>query len=162
MSETTTYELTPFQQWIVNSFTELGTAPAGVVDPLGLEFESDGRVARILPHTDPGLAVVEVVVEDLADKDEGTLSRLALQLLRLNDEARFEHGWQAVLDADDSLCIYVLISMASTSAEDLAGSLDDGMYRAGLLSEVLRGLLSDGPRDPTQATASVTSGMVRG
>jgi hypothetical protein len=84
------------------------------------------------------------------------------QLLRLNDEARFEHGWQAVLDADDSLCISVLISMASTSAEDLAGSLDDGMYRAGLLSEVLRGLLSDGPRDPAQATASVTSGMVRG
>jgi hypothetical protein len=119
-------------------------------------------VARILPHTDPGLAVVEVVVEDLADKDEGTLSRLALQLLRLNDEARFEHGWQAVFDADDSLCIYVLISMASTSAEDLAELLGDGIERASLLAEGLQGLLVISSADPASAKSAVTAGIVRG
>jgi hypothetical protein len=162
MSDTTIYELTPFQQWVVKSFGDLGSAPTGAVDPLGLEFESDGRVARILPHTDPGLAVVEVVVEDLADKDEGTLSRLALQLLRLNDEARFEHGWQAVLDADDSLCISVLISMASTSAEDLAELLGDGIARASLLAEGLQGLLVISSADPASAKSAVTAGIVRG
>ena len=84
------------------------------------------------------------------------------QLLRLNDEARFEHGWQAVLDADDSLCISVLISMASTSAEDLAELLGDGIARASLLAEGLQGLLVISSADPASAKSAVTAGIVRG
>jgi hypothetical protein len=162
MSDTTTYELTSFQQWVLKSFAELGTAPSGAVDPLGMTFESEGRQARILPHSDAALALVEVEVADLADKDEGMLSRLALVLLRLNDEARFEHSWQAVLDADDILCIYAQISMASTSAEGLADLLDDGIARAAMLADGLQGLSGLGMQDPAAAIETITTGMVRG
>lgn len=162
MSGNTTYELTSFQQWVVRSFAELGTAPTGVVDPLGMEFESEGRLARILPHSDAEQALVEVVVADLADTDESTLSRLALRLLRLNDEARFEHAWQAVLDAEDSLCIYAQINMASTSAEGLAEVLDEGIARAAMLDEGLKGLSGLDKQDSPAAIAGVTNGMVRG
>jgi hypothetical protein len=162
MSDTTTFELTSFQQWVLKSFAELGTAPSGAVDPLGMTFESEGRQARILPHSDAALALVEVEVADLADKDEGMLSRLALVLLRLNDEARFEHSWQAVLDADDILCIYAQISMASTSAEGLADLLDDGIARAAMLADGLQGLSGLGMQDPAAAIETLTTGMVRG
>jgi hypothetical protein len=164
MSDTTIDELTSFQQWVLKSFAELGTAPSGAVDPLGMTFESEGRQARILPHSDAALALVEVEVEvaDLADKDEGMLSRLALVLLRLNDEARFEHSWQAVLDADDILCIYAQISMASTSAEGLADLLDDGIARAAMLADGLQGLSGLGMQDPAAAIETITTGMVRG
>jgi hypothetical protein len=162
MSGNTTYELTSFQQWVVRSFADLGTAPTGVVDPLGMEFESEGRLARILPHSDAEQALVEVVVADLADTDESTLSRLALRLLRLNDEARFEHAWQAVLDAEDSLCIYAQIKMASTSAEGLAEVLDEGIARAAMLDEGLKGLSGLDKQDSPAAIAGVTNGMVRG
>ncbi len=162
MSDTTTFELTSFQQWVLKSFAELGTAPSGAVDPLGMTFESEGRQARILPHSDAALALVEVEVADLADKDEGMLSRLALVLLRLNDEARFEHSWQAVLDADDILCIYAQISMASTSAEGLADLLDDGIARAAMLADGLQGLSGLGMQDPAAAIETITTGMVRG
>ena len=162
MSDITNHELTSFQHWVLKSFADLGSAPTGEVDPLGMEFESDGWQARVLPHSEDELALVEVVVADLATEDEATLARLALLLMRVNDQARFEHSWQATLDADDNLCIYALITMASTSADGLAELLDDGIARAAKLAEGLHGLSGLGMQDPDAAIETLTTGMVRG
>lgn len=163
MLENTPIQLNHFQEWIVQSFNALGLQAVAEVDPLGLEFNSEGRTLRVLPHTDTTIAVIEAEVLSLQDSDELTLARIATLMLRLNDEARFEHQWQVVLDADDRLCVTTSVAIADTNAELLGDLFQEGLDRATALSNGLSGVhgaVQDGSQAPP--VAANTSVPVRG
>jgi len=155
----TTAALNPFQRWIAEAAREVGAAVPDDIDPLGLSFEAEGRVARIMPHADEGLAVVEVAAISLDDIAENDLGRLAVQLHRLNHEARFEHGWSIVIDDSDSLNVTTTVSLADTRGNMLAEILYDGIDRAASLATVVSGLLSAGEPEPE---TGATPGMIPG
>ncbi len=163
MSDSSSPSLNAFQHWILRSFSSLGVEVASEVDPLGLEFESEGRIVRVLPHTDPTLAVLQAEVSSLEGADELSLARIAILMLRLNDEARFEHQWQIVLDADDRLHISLQINISETNAEQLADLLQEGLERAAMLGDSLHELTALVAEAATpEADHLGSSGLVRG
>lgn len=153
--------LTPFQQWITNAVATTGIALPEYVDPLGVQFEAEGRLARLIPHADAALAVVEVEARSLAQSTDLDAARLALELMKLNHEARFEHGWSAIIDDDDMLSITTTVTLASTDAEALGALLFDGVERAALLATVADGLLSPSVT-AAQAPVSGAADIIRG
>ena len=163
MSDSASSSLNAFQQWILKSFGSLGVEVASEVDPLGLEFESEGRIVRVLPHTDAALAVLQAEVSSLEDADELSLARIAILMLRLNDEARFEHQWQITLDVDDRLCISMQINIAETNAEQLAELLQEGLERAAMLGDSFPELTALVAEASSPESAHLgSSGLVRG
>src|SRR5262245_33504515 len=119
--------LNQFQRWIADAAQEVGAELRGDIDPLGLEFEAEGRVARIIPHGDEALAVIEVEVQSLEDLRESDVARLAVQLLKLNHEARFEHGWSIVIDDDDMLSVTTTLRLDAVRGNRLAEILYEGI-----------------------------------
>jgi hypothetical protein len=153
--------LNPFQLWVADAAREAGAAVPAEIDPLGLAFEAEGRVARILPHADEARAVIEVLAIFLNDLPEEVVVRLAVQLLRLNHEARFEHGWSIVIDDNDRLNVTTTVSLSETRGNMLAEILYDGIDRATSLSTVVSGLISVPASEPaTSPTAG--AGAIRG
>jgi hypothetical protein len=153
----TAVSLNPFQRWVAGAVREAGAEVPAEIDPLGLSFEAEGRLARIFPHADEHLAVVEVSAIALNGVAEDDVARLAVQLLRLNHEARFEHGWSIVIDDDSRLNVTTTVSVSDTRGNMLAEILYDGIDRAAALSTIVSGLLSgEGSADPeTFAIAGV-------
>ena len=129
-----------FQRWIADAAHEAGAAVPAELDPLGLSFEAEGRVVRIFPHADEAHAVIEVTATTADDLAEDSLARLALQLHRLNHEARFEHAWSVVLDDSNRLNVTTTVDVVHTRAKMLTGILYDGIDRAKALSAVVSGL----------------------
>lgn len=153
--------LNPFQRWVADAMRQAGAQVPAEIDPLGLTFEAEGRVARIFPHADEETAVIEVTAISLDDAPENDLARLAVQLLRLNHEARFEHGWSIVIDDANRLNITTTVSVSATSGNKLTEILYDGIDRAAALSVVFSGLLNAAASDrDTSAVAGV--GAIRG
>ena len=134
--------LTPFQRWITEAMAAAGQPVPPEVDPLGLEFEAEGRMARVIPHADESLAVIEVQACALHELGEEALAALALDLMRLNHEARFEHGWVAVIDDEDWLSVSTTVAVAATLGEALGECLWDGLARATQLQAVAQSLQS--------------------
>lgn len=153
--------LNPFQRWLADAVRETGADVPAEIDPLGLTFEAEGRVARIFPHADEALAVIEVTAIALDDVAEDDVARLAVRLLRLNHEARFEHGWSIVLDDDSRLNVTTTVAVADTSGSLLTELLYDGIDRAASLSTIVSGLMSAEPSEP-ETSAFVTAGAIRG
>jgi hypothetical protein len=129
-----------FQRWIADAAHDAGAAVPAELDPLGLSFEAEGRVVRIFPHADDAHAVIEVTATTLDDAAEDGFARLAVQLHRLNHEARFEHGWSVVLDDSNRLNVTTTVDVTHTRAKMLTGILYDGLDRAKALSAVVSGL----------------------
>jgi hypothetical protein len=155
--------LNPFQRWIAEAVREAGAQVPAEIDPLGLSFEAEGRVARILPHADEALAVIEVVAISLGDVAESEVERLAVQLLRLNHEARFEHGWSVVIDEGNRLNVTTTLSVADTRGSMLTEILYDGIDRAASLSTIVSGLMSAaGSELETEIGAVPGAGVIRG
>src|SRR5947207_12483488 len=157
--------LNPFQRWIAEAAREVGAKLPAEIDPLGLSFEAEGRVARVLPHADEGLAVIEVIAVSLDDIGEDAAARLAVQLLRLNHEARFEHGWSIVLDDSDRLTVTTTVALADTRGNMLAEILYDGIDRATALSTIVSGLIDAKPPEPETSAgvgAIPGAGAIRG
>lgn len=142
MSTPPNIELSPFQQWVAQAFRAGGADLPEVIDPLGAEFEAEGRKARVLPHSDDGWAVIEVEVKSLAELQHGDASRLALDMMKLNHDARFEHRWMIIIDDDDMMSITTQVDIAATDSLVLGEILSDGVERAGMLAEAVNGLLS--------------------
>jgi hypothetical protein len=140
--------LNPFQRWVAEAVREAGAQVPAEIDPLGLSFEAEGRVARVLPHADEALAVIEVVAISLDDVAESEVERLAVQLLRLNHEARFEHGWSVVIDDGNRLNVTTTLSVADTRGSMLTEILYDGIDRAASLSTIVTGLMSAEQSEP--------------
>ena len=159
--EMTEIALNAFQRWVAEAVREAGGAVPAEIDPLGLSFEAEGRVARIMPHADEGLAVVEVAAASLDDVEENDRARLAVQILRLNHEARFEHGWSIVLDDSNRLNVTTTLSLADTRASMLAEILYDGIDRAASLSTIVSGLIDAKPPQP-ETGAMPGAGAIRG
>jgi hypothetical protein len=137
-----TVSLNPFQRWVAAAAREAGASVPADIDPLGLAFEAEGRIARLMPHADDGLAVVEVAALSLDDMAEDDVARLAVPLLRLNHEARFEHGWSIVIDDGNRLNVTTTIVLADTPGSRLAEILYDGIDRAAALSAIVSGLVN--------------------
>lgn len=143
MSAPPNLELSPFQQWIAQAFQAEGADLPEVIDPLGAEFEAEGRKARVLPHSDDGWAVIEVEVQSIAQLQHGDASRLALDMMKLNHDARFEHRWMIIIDDDDMMSITTQVATAATDANALGEILFDGIERSALLAAAVNGLLSE-------------------
>lgn len=152
--------LNRFQLWVADAVKQAGAAVPETIDPLGLSYEAEGRVARIFPHADDGLAVVEVTAMSLDDLAEDDVAQLAVQLHRLNHEARFEHGWSIVIDDDDRLNVSTTVSTAETTGTRLTEILYDGIDRAKALSTVVAGLLSADASEPEPSAGA--AGVIRG
>ena len=156
-----TVPLNPFQRWVADAVREAGADVPAEIDPLGITFEAEGRVARIFPHADEALAVIEVTAVALDDVADDDVARLAVRLLRLNHEARFEHGWSIVLDDDSRLNVTTTVAVADTSGNLLAELLYDGIDRAASLSTIVSGLMSAEPSEP-ETRPFVTASAIRG
>jgi hypothetical protein len=128
------------------------------------KWGAEGRVARIMPHAEDELAVIEVVAISLNDIPEDDIARLAVQLLRLNHEARFEHGWSIALDDADGLNVTTTVSVAGTQPSHLAEILYDGIGRAASLSAVVSGLIgaAEAAAAPAETSPIVGAGAIRG
>lgn len=161
MNSTATVALNAFQQWLIDAVSSAGVEVGEHVDPLGVEFEAEGRRARIIPHRDPALAVIEVEVLPLADVPPGRAEGLAWELLRLNHDARFEHEWAAIVDDDEMLSITTTVVIDSMRGEALGEALFDGVERAARLAVVAEGLLSALSGGVAQAPAGPSSDHLR-
>jgi hypothetical protein len=142
--------LSPFQQWIIAAMANAGGEVGPDVNPFGLGFEAEGRQARILPHPDPALAVIEVEVQSLADVPQDRAQSLAWELLRLNHEARFEHPWAAIIDDDEVLSLTTTVVMASMGRDALGEALLAGVEQAARLAVVTEALLADPDESTTE------------
>jgi hypothetical protein len=99
-------------------------------------------------------------LDEVAEND---LARLAVQLLRLNHEARFEHGWSIVLDDANSLTVTTTVSVSATRENMLAEIVYDGIDRAAALSTVVAGLIDVPASDPDPEPGLVLAGSaIRG
>jgi hypothetical protein len=136
-----TSDLNAFQQWVADMAEGAGIELPAPLDPMGLELEVDGRMARVMAHSDDSLAVVEVDVRSLNEVDDAHLGAVGLALLRLNQEARFEHGWAIVLDEDDLLSISTTVVMAQTASQALNEIISEGLDRAASLQEAVAGMI---------------------
>lgn len=150
--------LNAFQRWVADVVREAGADVPAEIDPLGLSFEAEGRVARILPHADDDLAVIEVRAASLDEVADNDRARLAVQLLRLNHEARFEHGWSIVLDDADHLTVTTTVALSATRANELTAILYDGIDRAAALSTVVAELIGLPDSDPDPEPAHIPVG----
>lgn len=134
-------DLNAFQQWVADMAEGAGLELPADLDPMGLELEVEGRMARVMAHSDDSLAVVEVDVRSLNEVDDALLGAVGLALLRLNQEARFEHGWAIVLDEDDRLSITTTLVMGQTASQALNEIIADGLDRAASLQEAVAGMI---------------------
>jgi hypothetical protein len=150
--------LDAFQRWVADVVREAGADVPAEIDPLGLTFEAEGQVVRILPHADDDLAVIEVRGSSLDDISADDRARLAVQLLKLNHEARFEHVWAIVLDDADALAVTTTVSVSATGPNMLAEILYDGIDRATALSTVVAGLIGLPASDPDPAPGQLAAG----
>ncbi len=141
-----TSDLNAFQHWVADLAKGAGIELPTPLNPLGLELEMESRLAWVMPHRDAGLAVVEVSVRPLHGIDEAHLGAVGLALLRLNQEARFEHGWAIVLDEEDRLSITMTLVMAQTTGQALNEIIAEGLDRAASLEQAVAGMI-----DPTVA-----------
>jgi hypothetical protein len=145
---TSSSSLTALQLWLLEAAARAGVERPSEPDPLGLELEFDGYLARVLPHSEERRAVLEIEVRSLAAVNESDLAKLALQMLRLNHDARFEHDWVVILDDEDMLCVSTTIELGLTPPESLGDRLSDGLARARILvtlSDELMGLVNETP-----------------
>lgn len=136
-----TSDLTAFQQWVADMAEGAGLELPAPLDPMGLELEVEGRMTRVMSHSEDHLAVVEVDVRSLSDVDDAHLGAVSLALLRLNQEARFEHGWVIVLDDDDLLSITTTVVMAQTASQTLNEIIAEGLDRAASLEQAVAGMI---------------------
>jgi|LauGreDrversion4_2_1035121.scaffolds.fasta_scaffold01010_19 hypothetical protein len=141
-------ELNSFQRWVADMAQAVGMQLPSHLNPFGLELELDGRITRVLPHTDDAMAVIDVEIRSLGGLADGQAAGLAMTLLRINQDARFEHGWAVVLDDDDMLSISTTVSIAATSAHRLNEWLTEGLDRAQALTQAVAGMI-----DPATAQA---------
>ena len=165
-------ELNSFQRWVADMAQAAGMQLPSEINPFGLEIELDGRIARVLPHADEALAVIDVEVQSLDGLADGQAAELAMTLLKINQEARFEHGWAIVLDDDEMLSISTTVSMAATAADGLNEWLALGLDRAQALTQAIGGMVNPAvSQAPTQAAdeamqSAVSSGahfgLIRG
>jgi hypothetical protein len=152
--------LNPFQRWVAAAIREAGGEVPAEVDPLGIAFDAEGRVVRLFPHADEALAVIEVTALAVDDVAQGDVARLAVQMHRLNHEARFAHPWSVVIDEHDRLNVTTTVAVADTGVSLLAGIVHDGLGRAASLATVVAGLLSVPASDPP-GRAPIGTGALR-
>jgi hypothetical protein len=156
-----TVALSPFQRWVAAAISEAGGEVPAELDPLGIAFEAEDRVVRLFPHADEALAVIEVTAVALEDIAQDDVARLAVQLQKLNHEARLEHSWRVVLDDHDRLNVTTTVAVADTGASLLAEIVRDGIGRAASLATIVTGLLSMPASDPDDR-APIGVGAIRG
>jgi hypothetical protein len=161
MQQTTDLESSGFQAWILKLIESLGVTPDQQTEPAGFQFETEGRIARVLPHEDPSLAITEVEVLSLLSTDSLQMARVATELMRLNHDARFLHSWQAAFDDDDTLVIWCALRTAEVDLESMADILSDGVERAALLESAVNSILAtyDAPSEVPQPQVQ---GQIRG
>jgi hypothetical protein len=117
-----------------------------------LEFVSGDFVVTVLPHPHrPTTLLLEISIRALAlDYDPGDAGPLLL-LHRLNNAARFEHEWTAMIDEEDMLLLSKTRPLEMTDADALEGEIADGLERARALNELW---LDAAERDAGSGTAT--------
>ena len=106
-----------------------------------LEFGFGDFTARaFLASRAPGLLTVEVDLPSTISSDVTDRAELLLALHRMNDAARYEHGWIATVDDDALVVIHKLVALARTGPGEFRDLFDDGLDRAAALERMLGGL----------------------
>lgn len=130
-------------------------------DAFGAEFEVGAHRCRVLPH--PGRddrLLLEVDVQPVGPDGAELEPAIALLLLRLNGDARFEHDWSICLDNRHHLILSAWREIAQTPPGELEALLVEGIERAESLSAALRAPIPDAP---VQAVSPFDSrGSLRG
>ena len=157
MQQGKSQETSHFQEWVFKLIESLGVTPDLQSDPLGFQFESEGRMARVFPHEEPTLAIAEVEVCSMLRLDGGQVARAAAELMRINYDARFAHEWQAVFDDEDTLVLWRAIRMNETDLESVADILAEGVDRAAQLETVVESILA-----PTEAGSETSQSQAMG
>lgn len=110
------------------------------MDSIGAEIELEGRLLRILGSEDPDTVVIEADVCALPG-DPAMMTELLFELHRINHEARFVHGWCAVIDDTGALLVNNALPAAAVSAQGLENWLGEALDRAEALASVAEALL---------------------
>ncbi len=123
-----------------------------------LEFASGDAVARafLMPRKSE-LLMVEVDSGLVLSTDgEKAADRLAA-LHRLNESARFEHGWLATLDDDDMMVLHAVLPVATVDGDAFCAMIEEGLDRAATLVAIFAGMPE---RGATQESSDADAGMM--
>jgi hypothetical protein len=80
MEQGKSQETSHLQEWVFKLIESLGVTPDFQSDPVGFQFESEGRIARVFPHEGPTLAVAEVEVCSMLRMDGGQVARAGSEI----------------------------------------------------------------------------------
>lgn len=117
---------TAFQK-LLGEFAELLGASTDKVST-ALEFESDGRTVKVLPH--PGSEqdfIVEVEVGALADPLTGAAS---IAFMDLPGSSAGSDSWHLLLLDGERMILKKTIPVHGTTAQDLEGVMSEALDRA--------------------------------
>lgn len=146
-------DINPLERLIQDILALEGSSLPPDFDPQAIEIEIDGRKLRLLAHEEPTQALLEVDVCGLSP--DQLLSADLLQLLhRLNHEARFVHGWIAIIDDSDGLLVSRTLPSDTASPQQLTAWVQEGLDRAVALEALLNREFgqSDSPTEPLAPT----------
>jgi len=82
------------------------------------------------------LCVIEIQIRGLALEHPAESAQALLLLHRINNTARFEHGWTACIDEEDMLLISSILPINSLNEDNLGEEIADGLQRAESLNEL--------------------------
>jgi hypothetical protein len=103
-----------------------------------LEFGYGDLLARaFLLARAGGLLMVEVELPDVLPESDPARADALLALHRLNEAARFEHGWTATIDDADLVVLHRILPIGALGPEDFRALFDDGLARAASLQRIL-------------------------
>ena len=128
-------------------------------DPGGmLEFGYGDLLARaFLLSRGRGLLMIEVDLPVSLPEDASARADGLLALHRLNDAARFEHGWTATIDDADLVVLHTIVPIGEIAPSDFRALFDDGLARAASLQTILAEVAdaADAEADPEAAESAI-------
>jgi hypothetical protein len=149
-------------QALIRDFLTSRNMPAADTS-YGLEFESEGVRVQVVAHPQqPDRLIVDAVVAAL---EPDTRAQLLQLLLEFNGEARFEHEWQAAIDADTQLIVHTWAPLDGLTLARLEALMFEGIDQALALRALAQVSEDSAPVQP-QSEDSVgigaQAGFIRG
>lgn len=128
-----------YQALIKDFATHAGLEAFQDEQAIGVDFEVNGYVCRVLPHPQQEERLsVEVDVCRFSSEQAQPSQLEASLLLRLNALSRTEHDWTLGLDEDGHLILWTWREVAATPPAELEALLVEGIDRAEALHAALR------------------------
>ena len=115
----------------------------------GLEFECEGHTVMVIQHpSDDAYLMLDVSV--IALDPEPPAAQLAM-MLQMNEAARFEHGWSAVMDSDMQVSVAASEPLQGLTIARLESLMLEGVERAQALAAILLDEVFDENSPPAES-----------